>query len=400
MVVRKAQDGSLKPMMLNPDNVELAQKVIDLYRSSIGMTKKEIMKGITNIEYGVRNPKIVRGLALIMERTSIFKSRSKVSSKDVRDFLFQLGPAVTPEERYERIKLTAKHFSVSPEDIEDAIYGDMDSENVLEECSSLSALDLNRRFNLEQLTTLMYRARYLEVSGVKDWYRFISMIKGLGLVFEARGNPLQSVRIDGPNSIFNNMDRYGSSIARAVERLTAFEDWTLSAEIAIKDRISSISIDSSIKYYLPEMRMEETDKFPDPVVVGTRVFFPTRIIEVNGKPVYLDVVYHMSPEAIRKRDDVIRSAGIRWITAVVGDCKKFQNIPCFRNKVDWDSLISYASKAFPAEIDPLKDEIDALYPNIDAIMDLLYSRGVPISYLERIGYRIKWNGILPEIYRE
>lgn len=399
MVVRKAQDGTIRPLMIAPDHVDIAEKVIEIYRSSAGRTRKEISKDIVTIEYGIKNPKIVRGLALIMDRMSTFRNRSRVDSKQLRGFLFQMGPAVSPEERQEKIALAAEHFSVSPQDIEEAIYGDMDSENVLDQCPSITPEHLNRRYNLEQLTTLMYRSKFIEASGINNWYRFISLIKRQGLVFEAQGNPLMSVRIDGPNSVFNNMERYGSSMARVVERLTAFPGWKLHAEVEIKDRVYSVDLDSSISYYLPETDIEEEEAIPDPVVIGTRVFFPTRIINVHGQDVYVDIVYHMSPEAIKRRDEMIRSSGIKWITAVVGECKKFQGVLCFRNRVDWDAIIAKASEEYPATTDALREEIDRLYPNTEAILDLLDSRSIPLSHLEKIGYRIKWNGILPEIVR-
>lgn len=399
MVVRRAQDGTLRPLMIAPDHIDIAKKVIEIYRSSTGRTRKEISKDIVSIEYGMRNPKIVRGLAILMDRLSTFRNISRINSKELRSFLFQLGPAVSPEERQEKIALAAEHFSVSPQDIEDAIYGDMDSENVLDQCPSITPEDLNRRYNLEQLTTLIYKAKFIEVSGLNNWYRFISIIKRQGLVFEAQGNPLSSVRIDGPNSVFNNMERYGSSMARAVEKLTAFPEWKLHADVEIKNRIYSVDLDSSISYYLPETSIEEEEAIPAPIVIGTRVFFPTRIINVNGQNVYVDVVYHMSPEAIKKRDEMIKASGIKWITAVIGECKKFQGILCFRNRVDWDIIIAKASEEYPAATDDLKEEIDSLYPNTEAILDLLERRSIPISHLEKIGYRIKWNGILPEILR-
>ncbi|KAA8923025.1 DUF790 family protein [Thermoplasma sp.] len=399
MVVRKAQDGTLRPLMIAPDRTEIAERIIEVFRSSTGRTRREIAKEIVNIEYGIRNPKIVRGLALIMERLSKFRNRSKVNSREVRNFLFQMGPAVSPEERQEKIARAAEHFSVSSQDIEEALYGDMDSENVLEQCPAVSPEDLNRRYNLEELTTLMSRSRFLEISGIGNWYRFISLIKRQGLIFEAQGNPLRSVRIDGPNSVFNNMERYGSAIARSVEKLAAFSGWTLHAEVDLKGKLYSVDLDSSISYYLPTTAIDDQETFPDPVVIGTRVFFPTRVIEINGQQVYVDVVYHMSPEAIRKRDELIRSAGIRWITVVVGECKKFQGILCFRTRVDWDAVMARASQEYPVSVDPLKEEIDSLYPDTEAILDLLDRRRIPLSYLERIGYRIRWNGILPEVMR-
>ncbi|BAB59713.1 hypothetical protein [Thermoplasma volcanium GSS1] len=401
LVAKKTENGSIRPIVIPPDSKWPAENVIDTFRSSIGLKRRELYERIKDIEYQAKNPKTVRSMALLLERISKFRDSFQVPSSEVRRFLFSLGPAVRPEERHTLVEMAAKHFSVGKQEIEDALYGDIEPEQRLISVPDITPDWLVRNYNLEQIETLIYKAKSMVVKKLSNWLPFIDAIKELGLMFEALNEEGLTVIIDGPNSIFGGMDRYGSALAQAFSLLAGSSSWSISATVSIGGKDYSVQLDQSLNYYLPEKREGMLDKtYPEPINIDGRLYFPSSVMDIDGKKVYVDIVRNDDINRILKRDSKIRASGYNWITVYIGPSKNWSNYPLrFRSKIDWSLVQAYARKTLPKETkaDYVMAALSKLYPDIDAIIDFLDSNGLPLSIVEKYGYKVSWNGIVPSI---
>ncbi len=411
LIAKKYNNGLIRPLFLSPENTDYVSSVLDLYEQSTGLSKMEIEKKVRDLEYNGNNPKIIRAIALVVERNSLFEINGTLPSGEVRDFLFGYGPAITYEDRNEALQKAAENFGTSVQDIENSMYSDMEENMILKEISMKDPLSITREFNAQELETLLVKSTKITVSIEGDWYRLVSAVKRLGLVFEAYESPVKSISIDGPDSIFKNMDRYGSDISRLSRTIINFAGWKMEADIKLKEKNYKMMLDDSISYYLPEAKEDGESKFPDPVYVNHRMFFPSKIIQINGEKVYVDVVRYGDPGKIAERDAMINAGGIKWMSVYLGDFKLKDEL-VFKNMINWDMVKNAAMKRFgsstgkarptyelsSADMDVIRKDVDGLYPDSSAIINYLEENMLrPERILKEIGYRIKWNGLDPVI---
>ncbi|MGC8609603.1 MAG: DUF790 family protein, partial [Thermoplasmata archaeon] len=394
-----------------PENTDYVNSVISLFESSIGLPRMEIEKKIRELEYTGNNPKIIRAIALVVSRNSKFEASGTLPPEEVRDFIFRYGPTITYEDRNEVLAKAAENFKVSVQDVENSIYSDLEDNMILKEINMKDPVAITKEFNAQELETLLVKSTKINVSIEGDWYRLISAIKRNGLVFEAFETPVKSVIIDGPDSMFRNMERYGSDIAKLSRTIINYSGWKMEADIRIKEKKYRMILDDSVSYYLPESRESDGPKVPDPVYVDHRMFFPSTIIDIGGEKIYVDIVRYGDPEKIRERDAIINKNGIKWLSVFLGDFKLKGDL-VFRNMINWDTVKAVAMKKFRSDkpkqtyelssedIEVIRRDVDKLFPDSSAILSYLEGNMLrPERILKELGYRIKWNGLDPVIVK-
>ncbi|EQD73127.1 protein containing DUF790, endonuclease-like protein, partial [mine drainage metagenome] len=111
LLARAYKDG-VRPVFLGDPMLPQAEAVLRIYRERVGQSRRELGKQVRDLEAKVDKYKVVRGLALLVERRCAFSPREGPSPTKVRARLFDetKGAAVTPEERAAVLARLAPEF--------------------------------------------------------------------------------------------------------------------------------------------------------------------------------------------------------------------------------------------------------------------------------------------------
>ena len=270
----------VRPVFCNHENeLSLPSKIIKMYEE---MAQKKVSKAtvdenILRMEDKHTDYKFVRGICHLLEQRCVYSSYAVPNSKSIgngnastnnaiylRRVIFEessrSGYPVTENERTNILQKIALKNDLTIEDLELAMWNDLDRNKYLKSFDSLTSLQLAAWYNLSIVQTLLLNCVKLEfsVSGGYNWKKILHKIKQLGLMYFLFGecNPKSSIdnqirnhstlfgndkdkkiicSVDGPLSILKPTDRYGSAMAKLIP-LIIFTDswWSINAVILRK----------------------------------------------------------------------------------------------------------------------------------------------------------------------
>ncbi len=179
--------------------------------------------------------------------------------RDIFEESSRSGYPVTENERRNILQKIALKNDLNIEDLERAMWNDLDKNKFLKSFDSLTSLQLAAWYNLSILQTLLLNCVKLEFSvfGGYNWKKILHKIKQLGLMYFLFGetNPESSTNkqeknqntlfrndtdkkivcaVDGPLSILRPTDRYGSAIAKLIPLIIFTDSWSINAIILRK----------------------------------------------------------------------------------------------------------------------------------------------------------------------
>jgi predicted nuclease of restriction endonuclease-like RecB superfamily len=412
MMFRKSKDGSIRPIFLTAENTDYCFKVLDLFKSSLNSKKSEIEDRLKILELKSQNPKFVKGLALLLFRYSDFERASTLEPEKVRESIFREAhnPAFSPEQKYEILERVAHTFNVSAHEIEEAMYADKESEQILRKVYDANPDTLAKQFNLEQLETMLLKSVELKISEAKNWSMIYRKVKSLGLLYSI--DHQNAITVSGPVSVLEQTERYGARLALLLRYLVSMHEWRIDAKIVLKDsekvkKEYLLSLNSSVSYYLPPAKIEEP-KVPDikyrvvsaePVIIGDQAYIADYSIEIQGSKIYIDISRPVYVEKNRKVKELMRLNHINWeiFYYIENNEKSVKGEICFKNNVDWAAISKYLEDKYDKkenDLEMIKRNIETLYPDSDRIIEYLESEGyVPDKILKSLGYRVKWEGL-------
>jgi predicted nuclease of restriction endonuclease-like RecB superfamily len=219
---------------LSRRDVSAAEAIIRLYGESVGAKRGAIRERVAELENAYGDYRFVRGLAALVERACTFASSSHADPLKVRHMLFaeasRRGFPTSPEERKAIVLEVASALALAPSDVEESMYADLDSEEVLESCPSLKPMDLLKQYNLSLTQTLLFSSTEMEFTASGNWQRIFRAVKFHGLMYTAskRGG-LVHVRLDGPTSLFKLTRRYGTALAKVLPEIMRGKPWRIEA---------------------------------------------------------------------------------------------------------------------------------------------------------------------------
>ncbi|MGC8644658.1 MAG: DUF790 family protein [Thermoplasmata archaeon] len=429
MAVRRSNKGILRPVFLGEENSDYCSSVITLFSRSIGKTRGEIEDELKNLELKVQNPKILKGLALVMFRLSKFVRASQLDSERVRKTVFSIArnPAVSPEERRSVIERAAMLLVTEPQEIEGALYGDMERNLILASPASLTADKLSKMFNMEQIETVMMKALWVEVSTEGRKNELVRSLRSKGLMYSERSEGSKhKLKVDGPVSIFEKSERYGVRLALFIRDVVRRDDWEITALVSLKDgkrkREFIYHIDDSISDIIDrdEGREEKPPDFVNPypkeIEVDGSVVTPDFSIDLDGE-VYIFIStqkqYESDASLVRKAV----SSGYRAETfCLIADGEKCpRGAICFKDRIDWWRIREYLGEKYRTRGESgstsaigdrnlnLSDSklnsrvvshLNALYPDGQAMVEYLEFMGLPLeATLNLAGFTTAWKGL-------
>jgi predicted nuclease of restriction endonuclease-like RecB superfamily len=214
---------------------ETAARVIGVFQGHVDRSREELEGALAEVEGEAPDFKLVRGLAKLLEREATFETRAAVDPERAREATFEAGETVgvvTGAERTAALDRAADRLGVVPDDVEDALYADLDARQTLAAFDSRWGPDeLLAQYDLSLAQTALFDATEMRVRS-SDPKALISSVKRLRLLYEIRRTPEgREVVVTGPDALFRRSRRYGTRFARLLRTVAASAEWHLEATI-------------------------------------------------------------------------------------------------------------------------------------------------------------------------
>ncbi|MEM0127994.1 MAG: DUF790 family protein [Thermoplasmatales archaeon] len=426
MSVRKSNKGVLRSIFLTEDNSDYCSAVLDLFNRNVGKTRGEIEESLKTMELKVQNPKILRGIALIMFRYSEFRKPSSLDAERVRKIVFSLAlnPSISPSERKRILEKAASILVTDVAEVESALYGDMESNQILVSPKNTSPEILAKIFNREQIETVMMKSLWVEVLTEKHFNEFIRSVRSKGLLYsESMDGNRHKIRVDGPVSIFEKSERYGVKLSLFIRDVLTHDDWEINAKVSLKERRTkkefNYHLDDSISGII-DLGVEQQKKIPDfvntnpnTVKINSTSITPDYSINLGGDVfIFITTTRQYANDISKER--MIRDSGLKAETFCVLEngekCPK--GAICFKEEIDWWRVKEYLDQKYRAyekrvNIEETKSNqanvglsekivshLNALYPDGQAMIEYLEFMGMPPEEsLKKAGFIVMWKGL-------
>jgi predicted nuclease of restriction endonuclease-like RecB superfamily len=340
--------GEIQPKYakLSPENLTVAQHLIECYTTHIGEQKKVLLAYILELENQGHDYRFIRALSVLLDRKSRFICKSKTNPSELRRRIFQAtqkhGIPTTPQKRHQLLTTIATETALSIETIEDQLYADLDAELILEKFEPPTPTALLQQYNLSLTQTLLFESSELNFTTSGNWQQLFYIIKKLGLIYEISKQTQINVKIDGPSSLFKLTKRYGINIAKLLPAITTNPTWTLNAKILWKytNEICNFNLESQkhaslLKPPQPEpLTYDSTTeenfanqfravdsgwtlkREPEPIITGNQVLIPDFSLQKAGLKIYLEIVGFWTEDYLRRKAEKLQHVNDKMIIVV------------------------------------------------------------------------------------
>jgi predicted nuclease of restriction endonuclease-like RecB superfamily len=379
--------GTIQPRYAKPstENLQVAKKLIEAYKHGVGKKKSTLKKVPGTLEDEGYDYHLIRGLSLLLDRRSVFMCTSQADPAVLRQKIFQTtgktGPATTPEQRRTTLENVAAQMEIASQELEDAMYADLESELILQDFKQVSPQNLLEKYNLSLAQTLLFDSTELRFTVSANWQKIFFKTKKLGLIYDAYKDNEIWVKIDGPASLFKLTRRYGTAIAKLLPTIVASPKWTVEAKILWKftNEIYTFKLESwkhsslfgdkqPVEAYDSVVEEDFAKRFaalrsdwqlkrePEPVIVGKRVLIPDFSFEREGAKLYLEVVGFWTTEYLKRKIEKLKKTQERMLVAVDESlaCERLTkleqqqslNIIYYRNKIPLPPVLRYLEDSY------------------------------------------------------
>jgi predicted nuclease of restriction endonuclease-like RecB superfamily len=274
LLVSRISRGNIKPeyATFSLANLELAALLIKTFKQHVGKPYGNLLSELEG--YEEMNYRFIRGLSQLLERRTVIETVAAVDPTSARITAFEAcgGLALSEKDRKETMKKAAEKLSVSVIELENALWADLEENQVLKSFEPISQLELLQKYNISLTQTLLFRAVDLDIWVRGNYQKLFRTILSLGLMYtieetgeaEKKGDEYNKnmpfketvhLHLNGPASLFSMSERYGNSFARLFPLLLKSKSWKLRAGILYKGfqgkRILEFSLDDSKEVFGP-----------------------------------------------------------------------------------------------------------------------------------------------------
>ena len=407
-------------VQIDSEHKELAEQLIEVYRSFKSKKKSEIDEIVADLEQGL-NFKLVRGLSTLLERRCLFNSKFAVEPVLARRTVFEVANNNKITNRKERdmvIARVAQELNISGAELEQSLWADQETELVLDDFTALNPEELLKSYNLSLAQTLFFKATGMTItfkSNSKDIFR---AIKFNGLMYTLDGN---KIRIEGASSLLKLSERYGTSLAKLLPAIVNSDEWAIDADIVIRrttPRIYHFLIDSRSKNLLPTKDKAEKPMFdstlearfytgflstpaakswdlirePDAIFTSKGVTIPDfkfKHKETDAE-IYFEIVGYWTEEYLRKKLSKLRALPFKIIVAIDKSLACFNalnfnldlghHVILFSVKVPVGDVVRYLAKIENEEIVQQVERLKVKGTRIELEGDVITIKDIAMRY--------------------
>jgi uncharacterized protein len=250
--------GRVEPRLVNPADstmLEQARALIAAVGDHTGQCRSALDAALESLAPAGTEHTVERGLAKLLLDRCTFETRAKAEPVALRAELFDRSAAAwrtlpLADLAHWRADAMAQAGAaagapgapLSAAEVEDALYADLDANQVVAACDLPTAERLLQRYNVALVQGLLLRADGVEVRGAwPDAARLRQLfhwLKFFGLLFQIqRDERGLCLRVDGPLSVLEHAGRYGLNLAQFAAALLLWpEGWTLTARVRVGRR--------------------------------------------------------------------------------------------------------------------------------------------------------------------
>jgi len=285
LLVANIRKGRVYPSYLDENTINslipVVEGIINIFKVNIGNNRETLQNTLKIYDKGGKSYIRIRGLIkLLMDRCE-FTSQSEIDPYELRKMAFKLAS----EERY-KLSITenmnrdsilnkvAMEFKIDVSELENLLYSDLPSKQILKSIQYISPIHLLNRYNLALVQAILYKATKVTINisnqSAHDYRRFFRFIKFYRLIYDVHGNIDKGYEIclDGPFSLFQSIQKYGLQLAMFLPILVSMDNWTLEATLQWGKSKSPASLkldsgDGLVSHYNspPELLYEEISIF-------------------------------------------------------------------------------------------------------------------------------------------
>jgi hypothetical protein len=344
------------PTYINPTGgkkyLDAAEQVIDVYKAHDGKTLGELEEAIADRLGSTPDYKVYRGLAKMMESYIETAPAVKIDAEKLRAQVFSLaaqgGPLVRTSDLVwsktisDRLSEISDEIGVSVDSINRGFFSDLRENQVTSLLdSSITPTQLIERYNTALAQAMLYRATRMIVD-VYDSYRtvfkYIKLARLMHTVKSHDGG--YRIEIDGPMSLFANVERYGIAMARLLPAVLKCAKWKLAAKTHVdgSEKLFRLMPGTGLKSHYrdePEFNSSAEEAFFNKFAKNKKskwtieregsvldlkdtVMIPDfRFTHKDGRTAHLEIVGFWTPEYLRKKlDKLARAKETNIIVAV------------------------------------------------------------------------------------
>jgi hypothetical protein len=329
--------------------LELGARYLALASDNVGKTREQLKLAWAAIEVGPRERKVALGLQKLIEDQCEVQASSEIDTQALRSRVFLAAASARRGDPrgFDRnlvLEPIAGEFGIASSAIDDTLYADLPSQQVLTRAPGIDAQELLTRYEQAQIQAVLLRAvrvvatvRCLDVSRYRSLFRALKFHRLLYVL--ARDEQGYRITIDGPFSLFEATTKYGLQLALVFGSLLACDELTLTAELKWgKERRPA-----SFEFTHTNSARSTSDEEPvDPELLrlrealvkqasGWTISANSDILELpgvglcvpdlccvrGGKKVYVEVLGFWSRQAVWKRVELVEQGlGARIVFAV------------------------------------------------------------------------------------
>jgi hypothetical protein len=263
----RVRDDVVTPIYLSPAGkyFNVANRVIAVYHACLGRTLGELERELDELAGSEADYKVYRGFAKLMADAMDLVPPAEVDAEELRRQVFALAAEMGPLARRadllfpvtvaEKAPEIAARAGVPAGELAASLYAD------LRDCQVISALDtaigpkeLIERYNTALAQAMLFRAVQM-VADVYDNYRtlfkYLKLARLMHVITPIDGG--YRLRIDGPASLFANVERYGVGMANLLPAILQGARWRLVARVRVgrEEKLFHLSRKEGLKSHYP-----------------------------------------------------------------------------------------------------------------------------------------------------
>lgn len=258
----------------------LVVKLVKMFKQmgTEGVSKAKLDENILEMEAKYTDYKLVRGICHLLEQRCVYAlpgrtfphggNNNAMNAINLRRKIFEEssrnGYPATEDERKQILQKFATESDLTTDELETAMWADLDKNKYLKNFESLSPLQLISWYNISILQSLLLNCIKLEFSvyGGFSWKKILRKIKQLGLmyflfqennlesesnkqtrnqemVFNSKKDKRVVCTVEGPLSIVRLTDKYGTAMAKLIPFIIFTDTWSIDA-IILRKSISGV----------------------------------------------------------------------------------------------------------------------------------------------------------------
>ncbi len=229
---------AITPLYAEGDKLGLAKTLIAVYRDNKDRRRGELNEGLASCEELGYDFRLVRGLSSVLDSRCVFGTRSFITPVKARGLLFGEAARVGVSSEADRagvLTTIATQLGVSPEELDQSIYADLEEEQQLTDFREPAPAELLGLYNLALLGCLLTYSVHIaaECSGKSE-----AVERAAEALGEAKVRRTTTTIVDIVLKPTRMVGIRGARVEALLQGLLSARNWRLSADVAYPPRYS------------------------------------------------------------------------------------------------------------------------------------------------------------------